>query len=203
MIPVCLPPPSPSPPPRNHLAFSPSYVEKRICWHANTAFISVHPLNFLNLSTALKTTVSFLTFPELLHIARGEKKKKKYQGNFTLFLCTQSQACGCLACSARGSLLPSQAEIKAGAEQVDKLGLRVEPFRYHMPPFFTPPLTKGLGKRHTLPLFLSLFYSPTPPISLLLILTGTQTQLKQQPPSLTLFCMPFEIVFPLPSRTAV
>lgn len=36
------------------------------------------------------------------------------------------------------SLLSSQAEIKAGVEQVGKLGLHVEPFRYHMPPSFMP-----------------------------------------------------------------
>lgn len=31
-----------------------------------------------------------------------------------------------------------------------KLGLRVEPFRYRMPPFFVPPLTKGDGSKHCL-----------------------------------------------------
>lgn len=77
-----------------------------------------------------------------------------------------------------------------------KLGLRVEPFRYHMPPFFMPPLTKGYKSKHTLPLSLSLALSHK----------HTQTlerTTKTAAPSLTLFCMPFEIVFPLPSRTAV
>ena len=69
-----------------------------------------------------------------------------------LCFCTPHSQAWCIACSARGSHLPSQAEIKAGAEQVGKLGLRVEPFRYHMPPFFMPPLTKGYGSKHTLPL---------------------------------------------------
>lgn len=114
------------------------------------------------------------------------QEKKKVAGQFHFCFCAPySQACGCLAWSARGSLLPSQAEIKAGAEQVGKLGLRVEPFRYHMPPFFTAPLTKGYGRKRALPL-----------------LSLSQTDTKTTP-SLTLFCMPFEIVFPLPSRTAV
>ncbi|KAJ4924185.1 hypothetical protein JOQ06_000425, partial [Pogonophryne albipinna] len=40
------------------------------------------------------------------------------------------------------------AEIKAGAEQVGKLGLRVEPFRYRVPPFLPLPLTKE-RQRHS------------------------------------------------------
>ncbi len=113
-------------------------------------------------------------FPTFLHCyILQEEKKKRIRAISLCFCAPHSQTCGCLACSARGSLLPSQAEIKAGAEQVGKLGLRVEPFRYHMPPFFIPPLTKGYGRKHALPL----------PLSLSLTHTHTQTlrRQKQQP----------------------
>lgn len=135
-----------------------------------------------------------MSFPTFLVVTLYERKERNHQGNFTLFLCTLQPSLWMLSLfSKRLSRLPSQAEIKAGVEQVGKLGMRVEPFRYHMPLFFMPPLTKDYGRKHA---------PPHPSLSL----THTQTSklmTKTAAPSLTLFCMPSEIVFPLPSRTAV
>ena len=141
----------------------------------------------------------FFFFSLNCHILEEEGGGKKSIRAISLCFCTPHSQAWCIACSARGSLLPSQAEIKAGAEQVGKLGLRVEPFRYHMPPFFMPPLTKGYGSKHALPLL---------PLSRVQTHTHTHTQTLRcttltAAPSPTLFCMPFEIVFPPPSPTAV
>lgn len=76
----------------------------------------------------------------------------------------------------------SQANIRARANQVGKLELLVELFRHDMSPSFMSPLTKSYGSKHRL----SLSHTA-----------------KTAAPSLTLFLMPFEIVFPLPSQSAV
>lgn len=123
-------------------------------------------------------------------ITRGEKTS----GRFHFISAHLSQACCCKAYPARGSLLPSQANIRAGANQVGKLELLVEPFRYFMPPFFMSPLTKGYGSKRCLSLCLSHTQTHTRTL---------RCTAKPAAPSLTLFLMPFEIVFPLPSQSAV
>lgn len=114
--------------------------------------------------------------PKIIQNYKRRGGKKKNQGNFSPFLRT---SVGPKASWARGSLLPPQANIKAGAEQVGKQGLRVEPSRYCIPTVFMPPLTKGYGRKY----YLSFTQ------------WHSEVRLKQQPPSLTLFRIGFWVCF--------